>query len=211
MQGYSGFHKKKSNLGTTLVVVGLIHVAAAGGLWYLSTTEFGQELIKVYKLNMAQTKEEPPPEPEPEPEPEQPPPPKQETPPPPAPKTAEAPPPSPVKSADRPPPPTSSDSGNLFAIGKSRGKFAGYADILTSMIQAQYQEPPGLPKGLPYAVLCELILDENGYILAYKLLNSSGSAVFDQSAVEALAKLTQVRPPPEGMGKNIVVKFYPPT
>lgn len=212
MKGYSGFQKKKSNMGLTLLIVGVVHLAAAGGLYWLSQTQLGQELLRVYKLNMAQQKEEPPPEPEsppepePEPQPEAPPPPKPETPPPAA---VEAPPPEPVSAANRPPP--AMDTGNLFAIGKSRGKYAGYADIVTSMIQQQYQEPPDLPKGLPYAVLCQLVLDDQGHVLAYKLLTSSGNPLFDESAVKALSKVTQLRPPPEGMDKTLVVKFYPPT
>jgi len=41
-------------------------------------------------------------------------------------------------------------------------------------------------------------------------LNSSGSLLFDQSALDALAKLNQVRPPPEGMDRIVIVKFFPP-
>jgi hypothetical protein len=32
----------------------------------------------------------------------------------------------------------------------------------------------------------------------------------DQSALDALAKVTQVRPPPEGMDRTVIVKFFPP-
>ena len=63
---------------------------------------------------------------------------------------------------------------------------------------------------LEYAVLCQLVLDEEGYVLSYKLLNSSGSEVFDRSAQQALSRLRQVRPPPEGMSRTVVVKFFPP-
>ncbi|MBA5866245.1 MAG: TonB family protein, partial [Nitrospira sp. CR1.3] len=99
---------------------------------------------------------------------------------------------------------------NPFAIGKGRGKFAGYTDIVTAMIQAQYHQPPDLPDDLEYAVLCELVLDQEGRVLQYRLLTSSGSLLFDQSAMDALAKVTQVRPPPEGMDHTVVVKFFPP-
>ena len=97
-----------------------------------------------------------------------------------------------------------------FAIGKSRGRFAGYTDILTATIQAQYRQPPDLPDDLEYAVLCELVLDQEGRVLQYRLLTSSGSLLFDQSAIDALSKVTQVRPPPEGMDRTVVVKFFPP-
>ncbi|CUQ66655.1 TonB family protein [Candidatus Nitrospira inopinata] len=215
MAGYRGFEKKKSKLGTTLLIVGLIHVGIAAGLYWVSQTEWGQNLIKVYKLTAFEKKEPPPPpEKEPEPEPEPPKPePKPEAPmpepepqeaPPPPPPVTEAPPPQ-VASL---PPPTSPDP---FAIGKSRNRFAGYSDILTAMIQAKYQQPPSLPDDLEYAVLCELVIDEQGRVLQYRLVNSSGSLLFDQSALDALSKLTQVRPPPEGMDRTVIVKFFPPS
>jgi protein TonB len=73
------------------------------------------------------------------------------------------------------------------------------------------RSPPSLPGDLKYAVMWELVLDEQGRVLQYRLLNSSGSLLFDQSALDALSKLTQVRPPPEGAGHTIIVKFFPPT
>jgi len=208
MAGYRGFEKKKSKLGTTLLIVGLVHVGIGGGLYWVSQTEWGQNLIKVYKLNAFKKEEPPPPpekEPEPEPEPEPPKPePKQEAPPPPPP--AEAPPPP--KASDAPSPPQM--SADPFAIGKSRARFAGYTDILTAMIQAKYHQPTELPDDLEYAVLCELVLDQEGRVLQYRLLTSSGSLLFDQSAIDALSKVTQVRPPPDGMDRTVVVKFFPP-
>jgi len=210
MSGYRGFEKKKNKLGTTLLIVGLVHVGIGGGLYWVSQTEWGQNLIKVYKLNAFKKEEPPPPpekEPEPEPEPEPPKPePKKEAPPPPPPQT-EAPPPPKASDAPTGPPQMSADP---FAIGKSRGRFAGYTDILTAMIQAQYRQPPELPDDLEYAVLCELILDQEGRVLQYRLLTSSGSLLFDQSAIDALSKVTQVRPPPAGMDHTVVVKFFPP-
>ena len=47
-------------------------------------------------------------------------------------------------------------------------------------------------------------------MLQYRLLTSSGSLLFDQSALEALSKVTQVRPQPEGMDPTVTVKFFPP-
>lgn len=210
MAGYRGFEQKKSKIGTTLAIVGIIHLAIGGGLYWVAQTDWGQNLIKVYKLN-AFKKEEPPPPPEKEPEPEP-----EPEPPKPEPKPQEAPPPLPQ--AEAPPPPKAVDAptagpqvdANPFAIGKGRGKFAGYTDIVTAMIQAQYRQPSELPDDLEYAVLCELILDQEGHVLQYRLLTSSGSLLFDQSAMDALAKVTQVRPPPEGMDHTIVVKFFPP-
>lgn len=210
MAGYRGFEKKKSKLGTTLLIVGVVHLGIGAGLYWVSQTDWGQNLIKVYKLN-AFKKEEPPPPPEKEPEPEP-----EPEPPKPEPKPQEAPPPPPP-AAEAPPPPQAADapapaaSADPFAIGKTRKPFAGYSDILTAMIQAQYHQPPSLPDDLEYAVLCELVLDAQGRVLQYRLVNSSGSLLFDQSALDALAKVTQVRPPPEGMDRTVIVKFFPPT
>jgi protein TonB len=210
MPGYTGFQKKNNKLGTTLLIVALIHVGIAAGLYWLSRTEFGQSLIKVYKLDAFMKQEklpEPPPSPEPEPEPPPPPPkpePKPEAPPPP-PEPVAAPPPSPVDRSASAPVDTTP-----FAIGKGRGKFSGYADLLTAAIQQHYVQPPALPDNLDYAVLCELALDDEGHVLAYRLVNSSGSLLFDQSALDALSKLKQVRPPPPGADHTIVVKFFPP-
>lgn len=218
MSGYRGFEKKKSKLGTTLLIVGLIHIGIGAGLYWVSQTEWGQNLIKVYKLT-AFKKEEPPPPPEKEPEPEpEPEPPKPEPPKPEPPPQEAPPPPPPPQEAEAPPPPRASDapapppmSADPFAIGKkSRNRFAGYSDILTAMIQAQYHQPPSLPDDLEYAVLCELVIDEQGRVLQYRLINSSGSLLFDQSALDALSKVTQVRPPPEGMDRTVIVKFFPP-
>ena len=200
MAGYRGFEQKKSKLGTTLLIVGLIHVGIGAGLYWVSQTEWGQNLIKVYKLN-AFKKEEPPPPPEKEPEPEP-----EPEPPKPEPKPQEAPPP---KASDAPSPPQM--DANPFAIGKSRGRFAGYTDIITAMIQSKYQQPPSLPDDLEYAVLCELVVDDQGRVLQYRLVNSSGSLLFDQSALDALSKVAEVRPPPPGMDHTIIVKFFPPT
>jgi periplasmic protein TonB len=207
--GYKGFEKKKSKLGTTLLIVGVVHLGIGGGLYWVSQTDWGQNLIKVYKLNAFKKEEPPPPpeiEPEPEPEPPKPEPKPQEAPPPPPP-TAEAPPPQKAVDAPTGPPPM---DANPFAIGKSRGKFAGYTDILTATIQEKYQQPPTLSEDLEYAVMCELVLDEQGRVLQFRLLNSSGSLLFDQSALDALSKLAQVRPPPEGMDRTVIVKFFPP-
>jgi protein TonB len=199
MAGYKGFEKKKSKLGTTLLIVGLVHLGIGAGLYWVSQTQWGQDMIKVYKLN-AFRKEDPEPEP-PKPEPKP-----QESPPPPPPQ-AEAPPP---KASDAPAGPPPVDS-NPFAIGKGRGRFAGYTDIVTATIQAKYQQPPSLSEDIEYAVLCELVIDEQGRVLQYRLINSSGSLLFDQSALDALAKVAEVRPPPPGMDHTIIVKFFPPT
>jgi len=221
MPGYTGYHtnKKSSWNATTIAVVVVVHMVVIAGLYWVSQTEYVQDLIKVSKLTTVQEPVKPPDPPpsEKEPEPEAKPEPKPDPPP-----LVKELPPDPVESQapveNQPPAPASvgdgSDSAKAgttpFAIGKGRSRFALYEDLLMGAIQAVYKQPADLSDAFEYAVLCQLVLDEDGYILSYKLLNSSGSEVFDRSAQQALARLRQVRPPPEGMSRTVVVKFFPP-
>lgn len=221
MAGYTGYHSNKGGWsGPTIAAVVLVHVIGAYGLYQLSETEFIRDLIQVTKLitvpEPPKPPEPPPPEEKPEPEPE----PLPEIPPEPVPPVKEAPPDTVEPAA---PEPQSSDaaqegeaaeSGTVadapFAIGKKGDGFSGYEGILTASIQSVYQQPPDLPSNVEYAVLCQIELDEEGYVLGYRLVGTSGHPVFDKSAQMALSRLRQVRPPPPGMSRTIVVKFFPP-
>lgn len=221
MPGYTGYHTKKKGgwNATTIVAVVVAHLVFIAGLYQLSQTEYIQNLIKVSKLVTVQEPAKPPDPPPPqtkEPEQERPPEPPKEPPP-----VIREVPPEPMPQApveDRPvsthsagealePRPADNTS---FAIGKGRSRFALYEDLLMGAIQAVYKQLADLSDALDYAVLCQIVLDDEGYVLSYKLLNSSGSDVFDRSAQQALSRLRQVRPPPEGMSRTVVVKFFPP-
>lgn len=211
MPAYGGFQKKKTPLGTTLAIVAAVHIAAAAGLIWLSQTQMGRELMDVYKIKLAAFKEKPP-EPPPPPEPEPPPPEPEAAPPEPAPVEVVAPPEPVLAPPVQAPRPVSLPAfGNPFGGSGKRGKFAGYVDIVTAEIQRRYVQPPDLPEDMSYAVLCQLLLDEEGQILSYKLVNSSGNDLFDRSALQALASVERLRPPPQDMSRTITVKFYPPT
>ena len=222
MPGYTGYHtsQKRSWSATTTAIVVTAHLLVGTAIYRIAQTDYVQNLIKVSKLTTVQEPVKPPdpplpPERMPEPDvlPELPPDP------PPVVKPAQTDPPAEAPPAEAEPPgPPSADAGGTdsrpvdatpFAIGKGRGRFAGYEDLLTAAIQAVYQPPSDLPD-VEYAVLCQLILDEEGYVLSYKLVNSSGSSAFDRSTQQALSRLRQVRPPPSGMSRTIVVKFFPP-
>ncbi|HTN42220.1 MAG TPA: energy transducer TonB [Nitrospiria bacterium] len=211
MPGYVGFKKKKSKVGTTLLIVAVLHLAAAGFLVWLATTSIGQEFLAYYKINIRNVKEPEPPKPKP-PEPE---PPKPE-PPPPAPEPEAAPPPvEDVKSA--PPPPATPAPvelpgfGNPFASGAGGGKYSGYIDLVTTEIQRLYKQPQDLPENISLSVVLQLQVDEAGTLLDYQLVGSSGNPKFDQSALRAISELKKLRPPPAGMSRKIVVKFIPPS
>jgi TonB family protein len=213
MPGYVGFQKKKNKVGTTLMIVAGLHLAMAGGLVWLASTSLGQELLAYYKINIRNIKEPEPPKPKP-PEVE---PPKPEPPPPPPPEP-EAPPP--VEANVAPPPPVESapqavqlpEFGNPFAGVSGKGKkFSGYIDLVTSEIQRLYKQPPDLPEDLSLSVVFQLQVDEEGKLLSYQLVNSSGNPKFDQSALQAISEIKKLRPPPSGMSGKIVVKFIPPS
>lgn len=110
-------------------------------------------------------------------------------------------------------------SGNPFGVGGGRGegdrgggrKFSGYTDIVTSEIQKYYKQPADLPGNLQLAVLFQLRLDEEGRLVEYKLMRSSGNPLFDESALQAVSNIKQLRRPPQGMSKTLTVKFFPPT
>lgn len=223
MPGYTGYHTSKQNgwSATTIVAVVAVHVVLATGVYRIAQTDYIQNLIKVSKLVTVQEPakpKDPPPQEKEEPKPDSPP----EIPPELPPIAKELPPdPVPQTPVDEPPPatPSTGEGADLAPVdagppaigkGKGRGRFAGYEDMLMASIHAVYQQPPELPNTLEYAVLCQLELDEEGHVLTYQLLNSSGSPVFDRSAQLALSRLRQVRPPPPGMSRTVVVKFYPP-
>jgi TonB family protein len=215
MPGYVGFKRKKSKVGTTLMIVAGLHLALAGGLVWLASTSLGQELLAYYKINIRNIKEPEPPKPKP-PEAE---PPKPEPPPPPPPEPEAAPPP--VEEAKSAPPPSAEPApqavqlpefGNPFAGGGGKGKkFSGYIDLVTSEIQRLYKQPPDLPENLSLSAVFQLQVDEEGKLLSYQLVDSSGNPKFDQSALQALSELKKLRPPPSGMSRKIVVKFIPPS
>jgi len=213
-QDYVGFRKhKKSGLGTTLTIVAAIHLLIGGGLVWLAYTQVGQAWLKVYKIKIAQVKEKPPepPPPPPKPEPPKPEPPKAEAKaPPPPPPPVEAPKPAAQTQVAANRPVSLPGFGNPFATGKRR-PFAGYVDLVTSEIQKRYKQPPDLPNDIDYVVMCQLLVDEEGRVQHYQLVNSSGNKEFDRSALEALAAIDRLRPPPPGMSKVIVVKFFPPS
>lgn len=107
-------------------------------------------------------------------------------------------------------------SGSPFASGGGGGgkgngkKFGGYSDLVTSEIQKHYRQPSELPTDLPLAALFQIRLDEEGRIVEFKLMNSSGNPLFDESALQALSNIKRLRPPPQGMSKTLTVKFFPP-
>jgi len=219
MSGYVGFKKKKNKIGTTLMIVAAFHLFLAGGVIWLAFTTIGQGLLAYYKINIRNVKEPEPPKPRsPEPEPPKPEPPEPETPPPPPePEAPLAPPVEEVNSAPPPAPEPAAQAvqlpaiGNPFAGSGQGKKYSGYIDLVTSEIQRLYHQPPDLSDNISMVVTFQLRIDDEGKLLGYQLMRSSGNEKFDRSALQAIAKLKQLRPPPTGMSRTIIVKFIPPS
>jgi protein TonB len=218
MQGYVALKKKKNKLGKTLTIVAAIHLVVGGAMIWLAYSSAGRELMTVYKLTIRNIYEPPPPPPPevkaPEPEPPPPPPPAAEEPKAPEP-VQEASLPEPPAEITPPPEPSTGEStqvrlpgfGNSFGGGGKKGKFAGYADLVTVEIQRLYKQPVDLPDDSKMMVQLQILLEQDGTIVKYKVLKSSGNEKFDQSALQAVGKLQRLRPPPEGMSHTLVVKF----
>lgn len=290
MQGYTTFKKKKSKLGTTLLIVAAVHLLAGGGLVWLASTTAGREILAVYKIdmipdimNIGKPKPPSPKSPDPAPsgaEPAGPASSEIASPAPEAKPAAPEAPPSPsepeVVSAE--PESGGADEGEASAAGSDLpeesvagggegpgggdqevamlgpggpgpggpslspgegtalqgssgtgvrlpgfgnpfapggggkgGKFVGYADLVTSEIQRFYKQPAELPENIRLAVRLQLLVDDEGRLLSFKLLTSSGNDTFDQSALQALAGVKQLRPPPAGVSRTLIVKFFPPS
>ena len=217
MQGYVSLKKKKSKLGKIVTVVGLLHLLAGGALIWMATTQAGRELLNVYKLTIKNIYEPPPPKEEVKaPEPPPPPPKEEPKPPEPEPVVEEAKAPEPPPAAEPPPLPPTGESpqvklpgfGNPFGTGGKGRRFGGYADLVTVEIQRLYKQPADLPDDTNMTVQFQIVLNPDGTIAEYKMIKKSGNDKFDQSALLAVSQLQKLRPPPEGMSRTMVVKFF---
>ena len=79
---------------------------------------------------------------------------------------------------------------------------------MTVEIQRLYKQPPDLPDDTNMMVQFQIVVNEEGNVLNFKLVRSSGNEKFDQSALQAVGRLQHLRPPPQGMSHTLVVKFY---
>lgn len=100
--------------------------------------------------------------------------------------------------------------GGPFGSHSLLRKYAWYTQIIQTEIRKKVDDHMerngGLPKGELQA-LVQLVLDDAGNIVSYRLYRSSGNRDMDAAVEEAL-RLTQIsEPPPAGMPRQMKVKI----
>jgi TonB family protein len=103
--------------------------------------------------------------------------------------------------------------GGRSLIGGSSsllGKYAWYTQIIQTEIRkkvdAYMERNGGLPEG-ELQTFVQLLLDDEGNIVSYRLYHSSGNPDMDAAVEEAL-RLTKIsEPPPAGMPREMKVKI----
>lgn len=194
-------HRKSAvPLGRTFAIVVGIHVAGGLGLIALAQTEYGQKVIKTYKVSLMK-EEEPPPPPEKEP-----------PPPPPPPEPVEAPQvpdiPSPEVAAG--PEIASAGGGLAFGgrfLGPAEGPLGAFHASVERRFREHYQRPDS--NSNPGEVVFDVAA--NGDVRSFHLQRSTGDPDHDRSVLAAAEELQRegVSPPPEGIPRTVLVKVIP--
>jgi colicin import membrane protein len=97
---------------------------------------------------------------------------------------------------------------NAKASSLPRGKGGGSADYystITKVIWQQWVYPDTGKKDIEAIISVKILRD--GTSIVQKVEKSSGNALFDRSAISAIAKASPLPPPPQEM--EIGVRFYP--
>jgi colicin import membrane protein len=97
---------------------------------------------------------------------------------------------------------------NPKVSSSSQGKGGGSADyysMITKEIWQQWVYPDTGKKDIEAIISVKILKD--GTAIVQKVEKSSGNALFDRSAIRALAKASPLPPPPQEM--EIGVRFYP--
>jgi colicin import membrane protein len=99
-------------------------------------------------------------------------------------------------------------AGDTKASSSSQGKGGGPADYystITKEIWQQWVYPDTGKKDIEAIISIKILRD--GTAIVQRVEKSSGNALFDRSAIRALAKASPLPPPPQEM--EIGVRFYP--
>lgn len=200
-------HRKGGlQLGRTLVIVIAVHVIGAGGVLFIAQTEAGKQVIKQYRVKLAQ--EEKPPEP-----------PKDTPPPPPPPPIAQeavAPEVSQVAAAA----PSASvgpelgggdGGGGLRYGGKYVAPEGGKLGAFHASVERRFRQYYQAPSDEFQSFALELQVDAQGTIASYRLARSSGSEGNDKAVMLAASRLQRdgVAPPPGGGSRHVTLKGTP--
>ncbi|MBN1105207.1 MAG: TonB family protein [Deltaproteobacteria bacterium] len=89
-------------------------------------------------------------------------------------------------------------------------RYAWYTQILQDEIRQKVKkrldEAGGIPKG-KFQTLVRIVLDEQGSILSFDIVGSSGNHKMDDAVKETLASARVQEPPPEGMPKAMKLRI----
>jgi|UniRef100_UPI00404A7E0D TonB family protein len=92
------------------------------------------------------------------------------------------------------------------ALSREEGKLLdAYIALLLQRLRAAHNKPTGLSDLLQASV--QFNIGSNGVLTNVKIIQSSGSAAFDQSVLEAFAKVRSIGPTPDGKSDVWVVTF----
>jgi TonB family protein len=105
---------------------------------------------------------------------------------------------------------------SLLAGGNGMGrlsllsKFAGYTQMVETEIRKKIMkrldEEGGIPKGTLQAVV-RISVDNNGAVIAYKIIGSSGNNKMDGAVKSSLEHIKISEPPPDGMPRTMDIKI----
>lgn len=193
-------HRKSAvPIGRTFGIVVLIHVLGGVALVLLAQTEYGQKMMKTYKVSLMK-QEEPPPPPEEEP-----------PPPPPPPEPADAP-----EVPDAPAPevaagPEIAGTGGLAVGGKFLGPAEGPLGAFHASVERRFRKHYQQPDGEFRPAEVVFSVGASGAVGGYRLRRSSGDPANDEAVLAAAAELQRegVSPPPEGKARSVLVKVIP--
>jgi colicin import membrane protein len=95
--------------------------------------------------------------------------------------------------------------GGTALTAAQRSTLEGYIARLVTALRQNHEKPPGLSDLLSADV--EFLIAADGTISRVHVVRSSGNAAFDESCVEAFARMGSVGPKPDGKSDTWVLTF----
>jgi len=98
-----------------------------------------------------------------------------------------------------------SGGGGTALTAAQRTELEGYIARLVTALRQNHEKPPGLSDLLSTDV--EFLIAADGTISRVHVVRSSGNAAFDESCIEAFARMGSVGPKPDGKSDTWVLTF----
>jgi colicin import membrane protein len=95
--------------------------------------------------------------------------------------------------------------GGTALTAAQRTELEGYIARLVTALRQNHEKPPGLSDLLSTDV--EFLIAADGTISRVHVVRSSGNAAFDESCIEAFARMGSVGPKPDGKSDTWVLTF----